>query len=415
LLCAIAMGACRAREPVRVVPHNLVLVTGLRGELEPCGCSGELVGGLDRVVAAVDSTRRTAESTLVVVAGDILGAEVHSAADPRAAQADAKAAVLDQTLSELKPALLIDGSPGPHGERLTALAHATGALLVAGTELGAATTQRETGPQVVVLHDSPNAAAECRRARRDRVDVVMVLTTGGGALLADSTCRPDVWLHVERGDAPWHAEGALHVGLDSPEQRVVGARLAPSAQPAARRWDLEPLDVSSSWLLPLGPAAPGDPRVRARLDQVFASFARHAAPPDAPDPETLRYVGSRTCAACHTGAYVWWRSTPHARALGTLEKRGRAHDLACVGCHVTGFGERGGSAAPPFGELASVGCESCPGRGSAHADDPSRPPELGGGPVTEQVCVRCHDAAHSAGFAFGAVRRGLHAPGHTVR
>jgi Cytochrome c554 and c-prime len=417
-LCALALGACSAREPVAAPPQNLVLVTGLRGELEPCGCSGELVGGLDRIVAAIEGTRRTAQGTLVILAGDIVGPEAPSAtdtaADARAQQDAAKAALLDRTLCDLKPALLIDDSRGRSGPRLTALARASGATLVVASGIGATKTQRLSGPQVVVLGAGPNAASECLSARRDGVDLVVALSDGDDDQASDAPCRPDLWLHPKRSDAPWRAGGDLHIGLDSPEQRVIAARLVPSAQVALRRWDLEPVEGTSSWQVPLSAAAPRDPRVRARMDQLFASFAPPASARVATEADGLRFVGSRTCAACHTGAYVWWRSTPHGRALGTLEKRGRAHDLACVGCHVTGFGEPGGSTAPPFGELASVGCESCHGQGSAHVDDPSRP--TAAGPLREPVCARCHDAAHSAGFAFGAARLTLDAPPHhTVR
>jgi Cytochrome c554 and c-prime len=353
-------------------------VTGLRGELEPCGCSGEVVGGLDRVAAAIASARTDRGDPLLIVAGDIVGPSAPTGADARARQEAAKAALFDRTLAAWRPTLVIEGNAGG-GDRLPSLAHAGGASLI-----------------------------------RAGMDVVIALTHTRADPLAGSTCKPDLWLHADRSDAPWQEDGVLHVGLDSPEQRVIAARLVPPPQPTGKRWNLEPLYGAASWQTPLGASAARDTQVRVSMDALFASFAEGQREVPAAE-EGSHFVGSRTCAACHAGAYVWWRGTPHGHALQALEERGRQHDLACVGCHVTGFGEPGGSVRPPFGELASVGCESCHGASSDHADDPALAPGGGGAPMSERTCVRCHDAAHSAGFAFAAARAELDAQAHRVR
>lgn len=86
-----------------------------------------------------------------------------------------------------------------------------------------------------------------------------------------------------------------------------------------------------------------------------------------------KYVGSETCKKCHEFAYQVWQNSKHARAFQTLvnAKRPslRQFDGECVICHVTGFeyltGYRNDQATP---QLKDVGCESCHGPGSIHAD-----------------------------------------------
>jgi hypothetical protein len=173
---------------------------------------------------------------------------------------------------------------------------------------------------------------------------------------------------------------------------------------------------------PLNAQVAADPAVRRFMDQVFARINRaqdarqtdapamHAAPRAGPT-----YVGARTCAACHTAAYFWWLSTPHARAYQTLEKRGRELDLDCIGCHVTGFERPGGARMGHLQELYGVGCESCHGPGSEHIENPSPPHRGLSRKPTEALCLDCHDPAHSDDFRYSEKEARLHVPGHGQR
>jgi hypothetical protein len=63
--------------------------------------------------------------------------------------------------------------------------------------------------------------------------------------------------------------------------------------------------------------------------------------------------------------------------------------------------------------LTDVGCESCHGPGSLHAEDqdvdPAKNVSL---TVAEAVCKQCHNPEHSDRFVYDAYRAMLIAPGH---
>ncbi len=90
----------------------------------------------------------------------------------------------------------------------------------------------------------------------------------------------------------------------------------------------------------------------------------------------LKYVGSEACKKCHEAEYAVWDKTPHGHALDALEKIAarptlRNFDPECVRCHTVGFDHKTGyvdDATTPA--LKHVGCESCHGPGSGHADNP---------------------------------------------
>ena len=212
----------------------------------------------------------------------------------------------------------------------------------------------------------------------------------------------------------WEREGRPPEQLAPQRQRLeaLRAELAKLDEegPAPPRY------ASVRWV-ELGPEAGGDPETRRSLDdlarrideanrQAYADWRPAPAPPGAP-----RYVGAARCGSCHEAAHAWWRGTPHGRAYATLEQRHKAFHLECVGCHVTGYGEPGGSTVTHVEGLQNVGCEVCHGPGSAHAARPETPP-VRGRQVPESVCVRCHNEEHSDRFDYRSYLARLRAPGH---
>lgn len=139
------------------------------------------------------------------------------------------------------------------------------------------------------------------------------------------------------------------------------------------------------------------------------AFADLKPPPLGPDD--IGYVGSPTCGGCHTTEYAWWRIHPHGFAYLTLQKRNKEFNLDCVGCHVTGYEQPGGSTVThnDKGALINVGCESCHGPGAAHVADPSIDMVLN---PPESSCVGCHNEEHSDQFDYEAYRKSLIVPGH---
>jgi len=149
-----------------------------------------------------------------------------------------------------------------------------------------------------------------------------------------------------------------------------------------------------------------DVRVNEHNRDSLAGRLPLPAPPGAPV-----YVGSEACRSCHEPAYAWWRSTKHGRAYATLENVHKEFNLSCVGCHVTGYNQPGGSTVTHVEKLKDVGCENCHGPGSLHVASP-KTPGLTMRDTPESICVGCHTHEHSDRFDFEAFRPLVRGPGH---
>lgn len=132
--------------------------------------------------------------------------------------------------------------------------------------------------------------------------------------------------------------------------------------------------------------------------------------PPAPPAGQASYVGIEACADCHDEAVALWKTTVHARAYETLVTANKQYDLSCVGCHVTGFREPGGSEVVENQHLQSVQCEQCHGPGSLHVEDPSSANIRLEAPSS--VCLDCHTAEHSDTFEYEAYLRDVLGTGH---
>lgn len=137
-------------------------------------------------------------------------------------------------------------------------------------------------------------------------------------------------------------------------------------------------------------------------------FAGVKPPP--PAAGQAGYVGIEACADCHEEAVELWNTTVHARGYETLVAANKQFDLSCVGCHVTGFREPGGSEVVENHHLQSVQCEQCHGPGSLHVEDPSSANIRLEAPSS--VCLSCHTAEHSDTFEYEAYLRDVLGPGH---
>ncbi len=88
-------------------------------------------------------------------------------------------------------------------------------------------------------------------------------------------------------------------------------------------------------------------------------------------PAEQTYLGTDQCITCHRKQASAWSSTKHANAYETLPSQYQ-NAVACLQCHLTGFGEPGGFSLnmKPDERQAfqSVGCEACHGPGAAHVE-----------------------------------------------
>ncbi len=138
----------------------------------------------------------------------------------------------------------------------------------------------------------------------------------------------------------------------------------------------------------------------------------------AQEKKVFKYGGAPTCKACHmtkkSGAqYKVWQAGPHAKAfetLGTPEalaagKKAGVEDPQksekCLKCHVTAYTVDAALKGPKLKMEEGVGCESCHGPGSEYKKKKIKTAIRAGElkaadyglikPVTEKVCLACHN------------------------
>jgi hypothetical protein len=170
-------------------------------------------------------------------------------------------------------------------------------------------------------------------------------------------------------------------------------------------------------LIPIRRALPRDPALSAtmhRLDRaVGAANLRMAEPPVPAEPGRAAYVGDEKCVSCHKSAARFWKRTVHAQAWKTLVEVGKEAHEDCVSCHVTGYGEVGGSSLGYTQGLQDIQCEVCHGPGSIHVEKRGKESPFAGRLKTpESVCLRCHNEKHSDTFQYQAYLRDVIGPGH---
>ncbi|MDH3198072.1 MAG: multiheme c-type cytochrome [Candidatus Krumholzibacteria bacterium] len=110
------------------------------------------------------------------------------------------------------------------------------------------------------------------------------------------------------------------------------------------------------------------------------------------------YLGLGACHGCHAEDFEVYAKTAHAHAYRTVSEQFVHRDTNCVGCHVTGWGERGGFDGLRLrgaqADLVDVQCEACHGPGAEHARDGSYRTRA------IQSCVKCHTPHEDPDFDF---------------
>src|SRR5262249_1615332 len=87
-------------------------------------------------------------------------------------------------------------------------------------------------------------------------------------------------------------------------------------------------------------------------------------------------------------------------------------DYKCVGCHVTGYGQVGGSSLGHTAKLEDVQCETCHGPGSIHvAEKGLEEPAAVHRGTPESTGVTCHNEQHPETFKYEAYLRDILGPG----
>jgi hypothetical protein len=110
------------------------------------------------------------------------------------------------------------------------------------------------------------------------------------------------------------------------------------------------------------------------------------------------YLGVGACMDCHVEAFEVYAGSKHAAAYRTLSSQYMQRAEECVGCHVTGYLDKGGfTGLRPFGsqvDLIDVQCEACHGPGSEHTRDGNY------NELAVRSCVKCHNQERDPDFDF---------------
>ena len=75
--------------------------------------------------------------------------------------------------------------------------------------------------------------------------------------------------------------------------------------------------------------------------RAIARFNMATDVPESPS-QASRFQTFPRCAECHLKQFEFWRKTPHAMALAPLVKAGQDKNKECLSCHTVGLGAKGG-------------------------------------------------------------------------
>jgi hypothetical protein len=320
---------------------------------------------------------------------------------------------------------------------------------------------RQGGAELVIALAAVDKPAARRLAREGGVDLVVLgRQVGQGLARAEPAGRgfivasADELQRVGRIDLVWRGQGPLadaggpeaaalrRLEIDHAVGRIDAELKAWAAAPAggdpgfiaSKRRERESLlaergGLDKPWvapaagnhftnrLVPLRRSLPRDPKIasamRALDARIGAANRRAAAPPPPPEPGRPHYVGDAKCVSCHKAALVFWKKTVHAGAWRTLVDGGKQDDDRCVSCHVTGYGEVGGTSLGHTKRLRDVQCEVCHGPGSKHvAEEGLEDPLAVRKETPASTCTVCHNEHHSDTFQYEAYLRDILGPGH---
>jgi len=226
---------------------------------------------------------------------------------------------------------------------------------------------------------------------------------------------------LERSLAGWEKDPAADPKFLAEKREELAAK---RAERAALAKDPLRKPARGSWFVlervPVKRKLPCDPKVVAakttydrEVGEANLAAARDERPPPVP-PGGAGYVGIEECDFCHEEEVALWRRTRHARAFDTLVEVGKQWSRDCIGCHVTGWLEPGGSTLAASEALRAVQCEACHGPAARHvdADGKEKPKSLVRRPDADRCLLSCHTPEHSDTFRYEAYLRDVLDKGH---
>jgi hypothetical protein len=304
------------------------------------------------------------------------------------------------------------------------LARSTGAdFAIVGKNVGAGMARAESVGAAFLLAPADELQRVGKleivlRGRGPRPAREPLLDAGGPAQTRDRRAELDAKIaQLERDIVRWRADRTSDAAYVDGKVRECDELREERRKLGDGAWQPPAGSYFTNSLIPIRRSLPRDASLSSdmrTLDRaVGAANLRTAEPPVPAEPGRASYVGDQACVSCHKPAARFWKKTVHAQAWKTLVEVGKeAHD-DCVSCHVTGFGEVGGSSLGHTRGLQDVQCEVCHGPGSIHVEKKGKETPFAGRLQTpESVCVHCHNEKHSDTFQYQAYLRDVLGPGH---
>ncbi len=145
------------------------------------------------------------------------------------------------------------------------------------------------------------------------------------------------------------------------------------------------------------------------LSIIIAALCMVAGPASfASSQGQKHFIGTESCKECHQEQYdnfkKYSKKAQSWKSIEIMRSNLKPKELEqCYECHTTGHGQPGGFVSiESTPALADVGCETCHGPGSEHAEsgDPERILRL----PTEEHCLTCHNKERVGEFDFNPLR-----------
>jgi hypothetical protein len=341
---------------------------------------------------------------------------------------------------------VVAGSTAEALKRASKNARAQGAVFVVGLvhqgveQAQALATSADLGVDLLVVGHGPTEfSGEDNKLIRGQVPIAQVQSKGRSLLRVDlygATAARGFELLKGQGDVERELNALderiellrKQVNEPSLSAEMLNLRKAKLEEVIARREALASAPPQSPpagkngfvvRFIPLESNFEGLPEVKAivtaydrDVGQLNLAWAKeHGKDCPAPAPAKAGFVGNESCRNCHEEAFAVWDASKHAHGYETLEQQGKNFHLDCVKCHVTGWEQPGGVCRVDKVEnRKGVGCESCHGAGSLHAEEPTVENIAKGNQATN--CVGCHDPENSPHFELASYLEKILGPGH---
>jgi hypothetical protein len=445
----------------------LIYTADLQGCVSPRGTGPDTEGGLARRATVVDRARLEAGTVMQVDAGDFLPIATDTERDPAApgpkdlprwldlvASSYRRLGVDVVTLGERElaqdPKRLRGLLQAAHVsvvlanlvDRKGTLAFPADKLIDAGgisigvfgvTEVGAtaAAAWKKSGYTLTPPEEAARTVSSSLRARGAAFVVALVHAESGQARAKEIVAGArDVDVAILGHGGPGH-DGAIALGKDDTRPHFFAAgsrgmsvgrldvRFAAEHKPPAIEDRVVPLTKAIKEQLGVGLLTRVLTVPMFDSDLLMAKAKKMNRVPK----EMMRdlyehwdYASTKACGYCHEKQVPQWNTTDHSHALATLKKGKHDRDPNCLGCHVMGFLQPGGTRdmVMSIGGFADVGCEACHGPSAEHVRSVNKKKGTSRH-VDPIVCLGCHTPDWNTGpFDPVAATKEILGPGHAA-